>query len=77
MRDESFLEAYAELTNEQVIEILEAYEKKDASTVAKLINIVKWKGYTFSPYCSLCLSAAMRIAEAIIEFRKYPQKYGY
>lgn len=77
LRDNSFLEAYAELTNEQAIEIRTAFNNKDASTVAKLIDAVKWKGYQFSPYCALCLSEAMHIAKAIIEFRENPQKYGY
>lgn len=77
LRDNSFLDAYAELTNEQAIEIRTAYHNKDASTVAKLIEVAKWKGFKFSPYCSLCLSEAMQIAKAIIEFRENPQNYGY
>jgi len=77
LRDDSFLEAYAELTNEQAIEIRTAYNNKDASAVAKLIEVAKWKGYQFSPYCHLCLAEAMHIAKAIIEFRENPQKYGY
>lgn len=77
LKDDSFLEAFAELTNEQAIEIREAYNNKDASTVAKLLDVAKWKGYTFSPYCLLCLSDAMKIAVAVIEFRENPQNYGY
>lgn len=77
LRDNTFLEAFAELTNEEAIELRDAYNRKDLSVTAIIVMKAKWSKYTFSPHCSMCLIEARHIAEAVIHFRENPQNYGY